>query len=150
MDDSNNIHYLVGKIVMNFVNTEFIISDISYKLNITENNLEFLADSRTAIKINKLIKKFKKSNIENKEDYILLLKDFDDVRIQRNQIVHSLILKENETDDNKYISLHYKKINERITSKDSNLISSDFENINKSITKIRNCFGRTYTQNRIR
>ena len=138
--NSESITQKIGEIVVNFVEVEFIISDISYQLGLTEDKMEFFANSRTGQKISDMKKKFRKSKIEKKEIYIELLHRLDQIRIKRNEIVHALVL-ENPDNTKEYKSFYYKNgQNQNIIHNISDKKNEDFIDLNNDILKFKKEF----------
>ena len=94
------LHNLIGAIVSEFVMLEFVLSVISYDFKFTNSKMEFFANSSTERKFKKLISQFDSSDILKKSEYTTLLVELDNLRAERNTLVHSLILKSVSNNEN--------------------------------------------------
>jgi len=138
MEIADSFDLIKGKIISGYVRTEFLLSDISYRLGIVkESKLHFFANPRTNKKIKNLKDEFYNSDIKNKDLYIKILNRFDKIRIERNNLTHSIFLSD-INDRKNIISFNYRTGKEGLINEIGQYRFSDFEDLNKKIISLHN------------
>lgn len=131
------IYCLIGKIVSGFVRTEYLLSQIVSDIGLRKLRTDFFSDGRTSVKLLELIQELSKSDIPKKEDYILLIRRFDEIREDRNMIVHSLVLT-NVVDESEFMFHNYLKTKGTVLNKSKRYTKSDLKKIHIEIIEIHN------------
>lgn len=133
----SKLNCLIGDIISGFVRTEFILSQILSELGFRENRIDFFADSRTEKKLQSIRKEFEQSDLSNKNEFIGLIDELNELREKRNIVVHSLVLTNVSNPDN-HMFHNYQKIKMGILNKTTEFNTSDLENIRVGIRDIHN------------
>ncbi len=94
------ISNLIGETVIRFVSIEFALSNIFFELGFSKEKLKLFANSQTSRKLNSFISKLNKSELKNKQEYISIIEKFNKLREERNIIVHSLVLRNADNEEN--------------------------------------------------
>jgi hypothetical protein len=103
----DNLTFKIGKITEAFVRIDFIVSNIAYLIKYKDSEYHFFADTHTGAKINSLIKYLTDNKqVKFSNEICNCLKELDQLRIDRNKIVHSLILT-NAQDDTEFMRHHF-------------------------------------------
>jgi hypothetical protein len=131
------IECIIGKIVGGFVRTEYLLSQIVSELGLTKYRTHFFADYQTSQKLKRVIEKFRTSEIKNKEKFVNLIRSFDNLREQRNIIVHGLVLV-NTSNEHEYKFHSYLETKEGIKDKSKIYSLNNLLEIEKEIIQIHN------------
>lgn len=133
----SKLNCLIGNIVSGFVRTEFILSQILSELGFRNDRIDFFADSQTEKKLRTIRVELENSCIANKYEFMRLIDELDELRKERNIVVHSLVLTDME-DQNSHMFHSYQKIKGGILNKTTLYGTSDLENLQKKICEIHN------------
>lgn len=133
------LNCLIGDIISGFVRTEFTLSQILTELGFRNDRIDFFADSRTEKKLKDIREEFDKSNLYNKHEFIALIDELDELREQRNIVVHSLVLTEIGNHDN-HMFHNYQKFKTGILNKSRQFRISDLVQLKEDLVRVHNCF----------
>lgn len=86
------LHCLIGKIVVGFVRTEFILSEILFDFGFETDGINFFSEVRTGYKLMKVKDVISDSNVSFREDFVKLIEKFRELNEIRNIVVHGLAL----------------------------------------------------------
>src|SRR5690606_38692158 len=101
--------------------------------------IDFFADSQTEKKLRTIRVELENSCIANKYEFMRLIDELDELRKERNIVVHSLVLTDME-DQNSHMFHSYQKIKGEILNKTTLYGTSDLEVLQKKICEIHNAF----------
>ncbi len=135
----SKLNCLIGDIISGFVRTEFILSQILSELGFRNNRIDFFADSRTEKKLKDIRSEFEESDLLNKHEFIALIDELDELREQRNIVVHSLVLTEIGNHDN-HIFHNYQRLKTGILNKTRQYKTSDLIHLQKELIRVHNGF----------
>ena len=117
---------------------DFLISNIAVDLGLAKSPYDFYAEMNFANKIKKLdigIAKIKCIELRNR--FLEWTKILDGIRIKRNSVVHSIILR-NSQDDNDFRLYNYKKTSIRLSKEVLEFNSLDFIGLENDMVQINN------------
>lgn len=109
----SNLNCLIGDIVYGFVRIEFVLSQILSELGFRDNQIDFFAESQTKRKLEAIRSQFLCSEIDNKDEFVKLIDELNDIRNLRNIVVHSLPLT-NIQNANNHMFHNYQKTRDKI------------------------------------
>ena len=98
-DAMDKLKLLIGKLTLAFTDADFLVSDIVYKMGITGERFAFFADTKTGHKIENLRNFLQKSDGGPEKAFLPLIERLDELRQERNKLVHSIILKSSTGED---------------------------------------------------
>ncbi|QYH38463.1 hypothetical protein GYM62_06490 [Algoriphagus sp. NBT04N3] len=96
------IECLIGEVILSFSNAEFLLDNLFLKIGITQEKLEYLANSKTGQKITVYKVKLLESGLEEAKQIAALMDEVDSFRELRNALAHSIILR-NSAEEEEFI-----------------------------------------------
>jgi hypothetical protein len=125
---------IIGQITYSFTRIEFLLSNIATDLNIVPTTTKFFAEAADQ-KIQKIMAKaITIKNEEIRNELVDCLNRIDKLRINRNDIIHSLIMK-NVGNGDEYNLFNYNRKGDRKIKKYTTL---DFKKVNDEFVQIHN------------
>jgi len=136
--EKENLFYQLGQLTYSYVRIDFFLSNIVFKLNLADEELEFFSNPSFERKLKKLSLDIRlKEDISNplKEELLNLISEINILREDRNIFVHSIVL---QTGEEFLFQSLLKKKNGEIERRSKVITNLDFENINRKFVDIHN------------
>jgi hypothetical protein len=133
------LYQILGQITYSYSRIDFLISHIAYDFGLTANPYLFFAKTKFEKKINEL-----KDGVTKQLDDAELINEFaawteqlHDLREKRNNILHSIILSDNENNET-LMFYNYRRDNENLIRDINKYTMDDLKKLNQSYVDIHN------------
>lgn len=136
--DSDELYKILGRITYSYSRIDFLISHIATDLGIATNPYQFYSGTRFDKKIESLKTGAKKiTSDEARVEFFDWLDKLDGLRQERNTVIHSIILKNSE-DDNEYRLFNYRKSGDQVVSEIYDYSTDDLKRVDKELIDAHN------------
>jgi hypothetical protein len=129
---------LLGRITYSYSRIDFLISHIATDLRVATTPYHFFSGTRFEKKIESLRVGSKIiTDDEVRTEFLNWLDQIDGLRQERNTVIHSIILK-NSNDDNEYRFFNYRKSGEQLVREIYDYTADDLKRVDKDLIDAHN------------